>query len=277
MIPIKRWLNVALVTTFYGYDVSQLPRIKIWQEAYQILFREGTLFLVEGNAMKKLLVGIGCPGEKITIQHIGIDTKNILFKERSFPANGKIVILFCGRFVEKKGLLFALKAVKHLISKHIPVEFRIIGDGTLRDSAESFIRENNLDQSVRLLGYQPHRVFLEELRNAHLYLQPSVSAQDGDSEGGAPTTLLEAQAAGVPVVATYHADIPEVVINEKSGFLVPERNADAIADRLEHLINHPDKWPIMGKAGRQHIEAHYNIDKEVNHLENIYGALISKN
>ena len=104
MIPIKRWLKLPLVTTFYGFDVTQLPREDIWNKAYQRLFKEGDLFLVEGNNMKHSLMEIGCSSEKIVIQHIGVNTEKINFKERTFPSDGKIVILFCGRFVEKKGL-----------------------------------------------------------------------------------------------------------------------------------------------------------------------------
>jgi len=274
MAPIKRWLKLPLITTFYGFDLAQLPRENIWSKAYQRLFKEGDLFLVEGGNMKRALMEIGCSSEKIVIQHIGADTEKINFKERAFPSDGKIVILCCGRFVEKKGLIYALQALQLLISKNPQIELRIIGDGVLRNSIVSFIKENNLSPYIHLLGFQPHRVFVEELKKAHIYIQPSVTAQNGDNEGGAPTTLLEAQAAGVPVLSTYHADIPEVVADGKSGFLVPERDAHALAERLEYLIDHPEEWSTMGREGRRHVEMNYNICKAANNLENIYDALI---
>ena len=278
MIPIKRWLKLPLITTFYGYDVTQLPREEVWNNAYQMLFKKGDLFLVEGNNMKQSLINIGCPAEKIKIQHIGIDIEKFQFRERTLSQNGEIVILFCGRFVEKKGLIYALKALNLLIKKHpqLNIKFRIIGDGVLRSSIESFIHENNLNQYVSLLGYQSHNIFAEELKKAHIYIQPSVTAQNGDSEGGAPTTLLEAQASGVPVIASLHADIPEVVINGKSGFLAPERDADALEAHLEYLVNHSEQWLSMGRAGRGHVETHYNIYKEAINLGNIYDALLFK-
>ena len=107
-------------------------------------------------------------------------------------------------------------------------------------------------------------------------MQPSVTAQNGDSEGGAPTTLLEAQACGVPVVSSLHADIPEVVLDGTSGFLVPERDSDSIAERLESLITHQEICATMGKEGRKHIELNYNISKEIVKLETVYDNLLTK-
>ena len=157
------------------------------------------------------------------------------------------------------------------------IEFRIIGDGLLMYEVESFIKKENLEKKALLLGYQPHYVFLEELKKAHILLQPSVTARDGDSEGGAPTVLLEAQACGVPIVSTYHADIPEVVLDGESGFLVPERNPEAIAIKLNHLIVNHELRMRMGKCGRRHIEENYNICNEVKKLEDIYSEIIAYN
>jgi colanic acid/amylovoran biosynthesis glycosyltransferase len=126
---------------------------------------------------------------------------------------------------------------------------------------------------VQLLGYQPHQCFLEELDRAHLFLAPSVTAGDGDTEGGAPTVLLEAQAAGLPVLATWHADIPEVVRDGETGFLVPERDSAALAEKLIYLAEHPELWPVLGAAGRRHMETNYNIRCETHKLENVYEEL----
>ena len=76
---------------------------------------------------------------------------------------------------------------------------------------------------------------------------------------GTPVVLMEAQACGLPVVSTYHSGIPEVVKDGESGFLVPEKDVDALAEKMEYLINHPELWPKMGEAGRKHIERNYNI------------------
>jgi len=271
----KNRLGFPLITTFYGYDMSKLAMRKKWKSAYKYLFDEGDMFLVEGNHMKEKLINLGCKTEKIKIQHIGVDVDKFKYSERKLEdINKKFKILFCGRFIEKKGLIYALKAVKKVLYNFPNIELRIIGDGDFKSEIVEFIHKENIEDKVVLLGYQPHDVFLKEVQNAHLLLQPSITASDGDSEGGAPVVLLEAQAAGLPVISTYHADIPEVVINGKSGFLVPERNSDAIAEKLEYLIDNPSLLVELGKYGRKHIEQNYNIFKEVKKLEDVYSQFI---
>ncbi len=260
-----------VITTFYGYDMSGHPKYEKRRIAYTKLFNKGSFFLVEGNNMKKELINLGCPNNKIKIQRIPIHVNKYEFHERKLRTKDeKVVILHCGRFVEKKGLIYALKAVKNVVERFQSLEFRIIGDGPLKAEIENFIKTKKLDEYVVLLGYQPHHIFLEEVQKAHILLQPSVTAENGDSEGGAPTVLIEAQASGLPIISTYHADIPGVVIDGKSGFLAPERDVDALTEKLEYLIKHPEIWPEMGKAGRAFVEEKHNSEKLIRQLEGIY-------
>ena len=272
MLPLKRSLHIPMVTTFYGYDMSELPRQQKWRRAYERLFREGDLFLVEGTHMRAELVRIGCPPEKVRIQRMAVDLQVLRFRQRE-PSH-RPVLLFCGRLTEKKGLIYALQALTKLRGEWPDLEFRVLGDGELRPQIEAFVQQNGLSDVVTLLGFQPHSVFVEELDRAHLLIQPSTTAANGDSEGGAPTVLLEAQACGLPVLSTYHADIPEVVKDGQSGFLVPERDASALADKILYLLQNPQVWPAMGSTGRAHIEANHDIRREARKLEGIYNELI---
>jgi colanic acid/amylovoran biosynthesis glycosyltransferase len=95
-------------------------------------------------------------------------------------------------------------------------------------------------------------------------------AKDGDSEGGAPVCLIEAQAMGLPIVATTHCDIPEITRPEVSAFLAPERDAAAFAARLDQLLEHPEQWAEMGRAGRLHVETEFNIRTQVSRMNEVY-------
>ncbi|MBM3263351.1 MAG: glycosyltransferase [candidate division Zixibacteria bacterium] len=151
----------------------------------------------------------------------------------------------------------------------------VVGHGGIGFAhADRAIAEYDLAPFVRQLGYQPHQVFRDQLAEAHLLVQPSVTASNGDTEGGAPTVVLEAQACGVPVLSTYHADIPEVTIDGETSRLVPERDVDALADAWLELLRHPESWPQMGRAGRALMEGQHGIDRLAGQLEERYDRLI---
>jgi colanic acid/amylovoran biosynthesis glycosyltransferase len=275
-LKLRGRLKIPLITTFYGYDVSELGQDPQWVEQYQSLFKEGDLFLVEGEHMKSKLSDLGCPVGKIAIQRIAIPVSKIEFKPRRKKDGRKTVFLFAGRFFEKKGLGYALQAVNRLREKHDNFEFRIIGDGPLRPEMEDFIKENDLTAIVHLTGFLNYDEYLREMRDADIFLHPSVTAINGDSEGGAPTTILEAQASGMPVVSTVHADIPNIVAVGKSALLSKERDADALADNMAHLLDHQSEWEERGKAGRQFVEKYHDVEKEIFSLEEKYKALVGK-
>lgn len=275
MLGIKKKTSLPLVTTFYGYDMSRYALIQTLEDAYNRLFQEGDVFLVEGNCMKTRLIGLGCPPQKVRVQHIGVNLERLKYQERFIqPSGDTFNVLFCGRFVEKKGLMYALQAVKEARGEVCGLKFRIIGDGDEKSSIQKFIAENGLDDCVTLLGYQSHEVFFREMQRAHLLIQPSVTAADGDTEGGAPTVLLEAQACGLPVLSTHHADIPEIVKDGESGFLTPERDSHALAEKLIYLAKHPGKWAEMGRNGRMHVERSHNSIVQTGMLEDIYSKLM---
>ena len=267
-LRLKRKLNIPLVTTFYGYDASGLLQIPEWQWAFQGLFRDGDLFLALGQDMVRRLAAAGCPKEKIEVLHLGVDMGQIRFKQRKWP-KGQVVLLYCGRLVEKKGVLDALHAFFQLSQKWKNLVFRIVGEGPLHAQVEQVVRRLKLQDRVVLVGPLPHHEVLQEMQRAHLFVLPSLTASNGDMEG-TPTVLIEAQASGLPVISTYHADIPEVVVDGKTGFLAPERDRKRLAEHIDALMVQPELWGDMGWAGRCHVEQNYNIHKEVDKLESLY-------
>ncbi|MBN1666891.1 MAG: glycosyltransferase [Anaerolineales bacterium] len=274
-IQLKRALGLPLITTFYGKDMSALPRQPKWQRAYNRLFKEGDAFLVEGSYMRSELAGLGCPASKIFISHIGVDLERIQFESRTRVPDQPTRLLICGRLIEKKGIPYALHALAKVVPKYPDTLLRIVGDGPLRSEYERLILELGLQANVRILGYLHYDDYVQELRNAHILLVPSVRAIDGDSEGGAPTVILEAQAMGLPVLGTQHADIPEVIGIKDPGFLVPERDSDTLADRLFMMMENPQNWPEWGRVGREHVEAHYDIRLVTANLERIYTGVLN--
>src|SRR5207245_4877759 len=116
---------------------------------------------------------------------------------------------------------------------------------------EKLISELGLQSAVILHGAQDGSTVRRLMGSAHIFLLTSVSIE-GDQEGQG-LLLQEAQACGLPVIATEHGAFPEGLVSGKSGFLVPERNPQAIAERLSFLIEHPEPWPAMGHSGRKFV------------------------
>jgi len=283
-LKIKKLFGIPLITTFYGFDLSLLPnQHPEWKGKYKNLFRGGELFLTEGNHMKKCLVDLGCPEEKIIVQHLGIDLEAIKFVPRKLEKDEGIRILISASFREKKGISYAVEAFGKVKQSHpeLRLKLTIIGDSGGSTTGEiekkkilDIIKKYNLKDYVDMLGYQLYPVFLRELYKHHIFLHPSIHASDGDTEGGAPVSIIEASASGMPILSTMHCDIPEGVKNGESGYLVPERDIGALTERLEFLVYNPEIWAKMGKLGRGHIEKNYDTKKQVKKLEEIYSKIL---
>jgi colanic acid/amylovoran biosynthesis glycosyltransferase len=282
-ISLAKAAQVPLVTTFYGFDLSQLPKIEPeWVKRYQELFAFGALFLVEGPHMKQQLANLGCPPGKVAVQRLGIDIHELPFQQRRPNADGTIRILVSGTFTEKKGIPYALEAFARVFRQHRNLRLTVIGDArpnypdeqAIKQTLLEIIKLEGLDAHVDFWGYQPHPVLIEAFYSHHILISPSVQASAGDNEGGSPVTITEASATGMPVLSTFHCDIPEVILNEQSGYLVPERDVDALVQRLEQMVTSPEKWEGMGRAGRAHIEKNFNANTQAHWLEHHYSSLL---
>lgn len=268
-LPLSLSLNIPLATSFYGFDLSMKDVIERNEVVYQQLFVNGTYFLVEGPFMKQKLTSLGCPEEKIIIQRIALDLEQYKFRRRAWDGKRPIRLLFVGRFVEKKGLEYALRALAK-VKNIFPFLFNIIGYGPLEEELRSLASALGFKNEINWLGGQSHEKVIEELYSCDSLLQPSVTARNGDSEGGAPTIILEAQACGVPVISTSHADIPYITYPKESALLSPERDVDGLANNIRSLFDHSELWHHMGRKGREHIEKFHDVVKEVVALEAIY-------
>jgi colanic acid/amylovoran biosynthesis glycosyltransferase len=273
LLDVRRRTRLPLVTSFYGYDASMTPVIEEFGSLYRRLFDIGDAFLVEGTSMRSKLEALGCPSSKLRLQRIAIDPMRYRFREREDPGSGPLTLLLCGRLVPKKGCDIALRALAEARRGDRRLRLRILGDGPERSAIEALIRELELDDAVTLLGRRPRGTFIEELDRAHIYIQPSRTAADGDSEGGAPTTLLEAQACGLPIIATRHADIPQIVRENDSALLCEEADVGALAACISVLSSSPRRWPSMGRAGRVHVEARHDVRRLATELEILYATL----
>jgi colanic acid/amylovoran biosynthesis glycosyltransferase len=272
-VHLKKRLGLPYLVTFYGRDIGAGSRHPYWRKAYGILFGLGDLFLVEGPAMREKLLALGCPPAKIKLQRIGIDLSLFSGAHRRRSIGGEAKVLMCGRMVEKKGLEYGIRAFA-MASKSSPgARMLVVGDGPKYCELRSLVSSLGLDGRVEFLGSVPYERYISLSRDTDIFVQPSITARDGDSEGGAPTTVLEMQAAGIPVVSTYHDDIPNVVDPGGSAFLVREKDTEALAEKIELLLGNAELRETMGIRGREHVSKGHDIHALARELEGTYGKL----
>jgi colanic acid/amylovoran biosynthesis glycosyltransferase len=264
--------SAKLLTTFYGYDVHRYPR-NHGPRVYQPLFGQADAILTLSQTMSRDLAALGCSESKLTVHHIGTDTAKFAFSARQSPTDGVCRLVSVARLVEKKGLDFAVKAVAEAAATGLKLHYDIVGDGDGRASLESLIRSLGLGDTVHLLGWKTQTEVADILGRAHVLLAPSVTAASGDQEG-TPVALMEAMAMGLPVISTHHSGIPEMIRDGDNGYLVPERDPTALADRIIHLARHPEEWDRLGRAGRGVVEREFDTNRLNDRLVEIYQQCI---
>ena len=267
-------LKGKLITIFRGSDISKYVQ-KWGDNVYDQLFTEGDFFLTNCELFHKRAIKLGCDEDKIVILGFGIDCSKFVFTPRHFPEDGKVKIATTGPLIEKKGIEYGIKAIASLAGTYPNIEYNIIGDGELREHFQRLIQELNVGHIVKLLGWKQQEELIEILDNSHILIAPSVTAADGNQD--APVnTLKEAMAMGLPVIGTLHGGIPELIEDGISGFLVPERDAEAITEKVHYLIEHSEIWPDMGKAGRKKVETKYNMEQLNDELVTIYQQVLNQ-
>lgn len=257
------------VASFYGFDASSALRAD--PNRYDRLFEQVDAITVLSEDMRSDLTDVGCPASKTHIQPLCVDVEQFPYEQREHTGDEPFRLLTVARFVEKKGLEYALKAVAEL-DREYDITYRIAGDGDRRDRIERLIEDLGLGDTVELLGWQEQSAIVEEMHDAHAFVLPSVTAENGNKEG-TPTVLLEAQATGLPVVSTYHAGIPEIVGDDTTGLLVPERDVDALAEAIETVITDEDSRQEMGKRGRERIESTHAKEVVSSDLVDLYRSV----
>ncbi|MBB3235387.1 glycosyltransferase [Phyllobacterium endophyticum] len=255
----RRHLAAPLVTIFHGRDVGRpMQDNSLWQ--YDVLFKQGALQLTVNDYFRTALVKAGASAEKVVVHHMGVRLAEIEYSWRSWQ-HGTLEFISVCRLTEKKGIEFALRALGELAasSPRLDWSYTIIGGGELQDALKQLAKDLGIADKVTFLGPRPHSEVKQRLRQAHVFILPSVTAVDGDVEG-IPVSLMEAMAAGLIAVSTYHSGIPELVEDQKTGILVPEKDPPSLAAKLSWIAENPAACEHIALAARKKVESEFNAD-----------------
>lgn len=257
-----RVLGLPLVVHFHGYDASVRSVLEQYAAGYAAMFRQASALVAVSRAMRRKLMEMGAPPERVHHNPCGVNCD--LFGGAE-PARSPPLVVSVGRFVEVKAPQLTLAAFAEALRERPEARLRMIGDGPLLADCRRLAARLSIDHAVTFMGRQPHHVVAEEMRRARLFAQHSVEAASGASEG-TPVAVLEAGATGLPVVATRHGGIPDVVTDEETGLLVEERDVAGMARALLRLLHDPAEAGALGGAARRHVRENYSAERSVARL-----------
>lgn len=266
ILPVAKKLNLPLIVHFHGFDAS-VTQIKQKNNNYKELFHYASSVIVVSRKMYKVLMNIGCPKNKLVYNVYG---PNNSFLEVN-PRFIKDQFIAVGRFVDKKAPYYLILSFSIVIKEYPKAKLFIAGYGALWNTCKNLIKALNLENSIFLLGVISPDTYREYLSESLSFVQHSVVADNGDSEG-TPLAILEASAAGVPVVATYHAGIPDVILNMENGLLVNEHDYITMAERMKDLLKDKKYAKKLGKRGKEIIRNDFSLGRHIAVLD----ELISK-
>ena len=262
--PICKSLNLPLLVHFHGFDASRKDILNTFKKGYQLMFSYASKIIVVSNAMKQALVGQGCPEKKLVLNTCGPhpDYLNI---EPDLESN---YIISVGRHTYKKAPYLTILAFQKVLERHPNLKLKMIGDGELFDVSKNLVKSLGLENSVILLGALERKEIIKHLQSAFLFVQHSIIATNGDSEG-TPVGIIEAMAAGLPLVSTRHAGIPDVVIENETGFLVDEGDIDAMSENILTIVNNRELAETFGKKANALIQENFTLLKHINKINNL--------
>jgi glycosyltransferase involved in cell wall biosynthesis len=278
--PVVRRLGCPLVVTLHGSDIN------IYRESWErgergfgnrrypervlsLSRNRNVYFVAVSNAIKRRATEYGIPPERITVRHTGIDLERFTFSGVPVIARRRR-ILFIGRFVEKKGGEYLLRAYARIRNGVPEAELTMVGDGPLRKRFEQLAVE--LQIPVRFPGALGAVQVKREIDEARVLCLPSVTARNGDAEGFG-MVLLEAQACGVPVVTSARGGAEEGVIDGKTGFAFAERDVDTLSERLTRILTDDDLALSMSEEARPFVKQRFDIRRCTRSLEQLYDEI----
>lgn len=249
--------GIPLITFFRGYDLTKESILDKYAAGYRELFRTGEAFITVSRSLRHKLIQLGAPPESVFVSPSGADCT--LFKPVDWCVS-PFTFLAVSRFTEKKGPQLTIQAFAAVHQRFPDTMLRMIGDGDLLPECARLVDALGLKASVQFLGAVPHEQVKEEMTRANVFVQHSRTAPDGDEEG-TPVTLMEAGATGLPVVSTYHAGIPDLVIDGVTGLLVEENDVEGMAGSMMRLVEDEDLRDRLGKAAAARVRFYFDAAK----------------
>jgi len=271
MTAICEEQKVPLIVHYHGFDAYQYETLKFYKEGYNKMFSYAQAIIAVSHDMQKQLDRLGCPKDKLVLNTYGPNT-SYLDVEPDYYSNQIIAV---GRHTFKKAPYLTILAFQKILAIYPEMKLSIIGGGELMEVSKHIVKSLNLENSINLLGPSDVNAILALMKDSCLFVQHSLRAANGDSEG-TPVAILEAMAAALPVVSTRHAGIKDVVIDGETGFLVREGDIEGMAKAMLMILKNRDKAKALGQQGRKRILHEYSIERHIENFNHVINQVLTR-
>jgi len=266
--------KLPLVVTFHGHDVAGLLKGNKYTLRYfrynlfaRRMFTYASLIIASSRELSDMLIQqVGVPSNKVVVHPLGVDLKDFTYVTRQSES---LSILMIGRFVEKKGFVYGIRAFAKLLKQQPDLQLNLVGAGPLLQEYQILCQQLGIENSVNFKGILSAEAVRNEMNHSDILLVPSVVARDNDRESGV-IVIKEAFATGLPVVGTLHGGIPDIIESGKTGFLVPEKDVPALTESLAKLIKDNKLRQDFGMQARKTAEEKYDSLKQNQKLEQLF-------
>lgn len=276
-LPLHKQLNIPLIVTLHGYDITSTPDAlrrsaagRVYLRRQRELRARASFFVCVSEHIRRQAIERGVPEEKLRTLTIGVDL-DFFIPDPLRSRSRDPIVLFVGRLVEKKGCTHLIRAMALLAKRHPEAKLIIIGDGPLMESLQAQARSSL--RQYTFLGSQPPSVVRDLMYRASLLGAPSIVAPSGDTEG-LPINLCEAQAIGLPVVGFRGPGVSEAIVENETALVVAPSDHDGLADAICKMLDDPALGARLGAAGRRRAETHFSLAAQTARLEDLYAEAL---
>lgn len=266
LLPLLNLINMPVVVHFHGYDASIHDVINS-TNSYSKVFDRATYVIAVSTVMKSKLLEIGCPVQKLVLNTYG--PREIFHTIK--PQFSKKQLIAIGRFTDKKAPYYTIYAFEKIAKLHPESTLVMAGSGELFNSCKNLVNYLGLEKQVIFPGIINENEYCEYLEESRAFIQHSITALNGDMEG-TPLAVLEASAAGLPIIATRHAGISDVIIHKETGLLCAEHDVVEMSKNISQLFDDKSLAMRLGVAGKKKIKSNFPLHK---HLQSIQNCLES--
>lgn len=266
-LQLKKRLQLPLITTLHGHDITKREKKSIFKSSRSELFSQGDRFIAVSDYIYQCALNNGCPEDRLLKHSIGINLELFSQPKAESETPG---LLFVGRLVEKKGCVYLLQAMKQLSQQFKELKLVIVGDGPLKAALQQQAATDKLN--VEFVGKESAQAIRDRLSKAWVFVAPSITADNGDAEG-LGMVFLEAQALQTPVVSFASGGVIEAVEHEQTGLLSAEKDVTALVEHIEYFLNNETARRQYGLQGWQRVEDKFDVRKQCILLEKIYDSV----